>query len=102
MIFYFVIFLPFFSINEWLTDVLFKQSSQESPEDVFHRQNRGRPARILDDSEVVYIGEHRLSPIRRNITEAIDTMYDQDNDGRPQNYGSSTSSTQLSNTLPAR
>jgi hypothetical protein len=57
---------------------------------------------MLDDSEVVYIGEHRLSPIRTNITEAIDTMYDQDNDGRPQNYGSSTSSTQLSNTLPAR
>ncbi|KAM0864595.1 hypothetical protein ACQ4PT_043822 [Festuca glaucescens] len=54
-------------------------SSQESPEVVFLRENRGSQINNShDSSDDVYIGQHRLSPIRTNTSEDIDAIYEQD------------------------
>ena len=60
-------------------------------------ENRCSAIRNAEDSyEDVYIGQHRLSPIRRNPSEEIDAMYDQNNSYNQQSQAS------FSSTLPPR
>ena len=76
---------------------LYWQSSQESPEVVYLGDKRGSPVKISHGtSDDIYIGNHRLSPIRKNTSEDIDAMYD-DTISSKQQYQHS-----LSSTLPPR
>jgi hypothetical protein len=76
------------------TDVDFfkNQSSQESPEVVFLKEIRGSEIDNSHDSyDDVYIGNHRLSPVRRHTSEAIDAMYDNNNLSNQKSQASSSS-----------
>jgi hypothetical protein len=71
--------------------LFFQQSSQESP----HRSQR-------DDTESVYIGEHRLFPINNRTSEPIDSLYDEENYANQSNYATSSSTAQFTKSLPPR
>ena len=44
-----------------------------------------------ENSDDVYIGQHRLSPIRKNISEDIDAMYDSNNLSKQKSQASCSS-----------